>query len=44
MLVPNFLVRGFVEAYTAGKTREWEAVEQRWREWAAEEEEQQGTA
>lgn len=36
VLVPNFLVRSFVAKYKATKTREWEAAERRWREWAAE--------
>jgi hypothetical protein len=41
MLVPNFLVRGFVEAFKAATTVEWEAAERRWREWESGKKEEQ---
>jgi hypothetical protein len=33
MLVPNVRARGQLLTYKATKKQEWEAAEQRWREW-----------
>jgi hypothetical protein len=40
ILAPNVFVRGLVLEYTATKTREWAAAEQRWREWVDAEEQE----
>jgi hypothetical protein len=41
-LVPNVRARGQVLTYKAAKKQEWEAAEQRWREWMEEQGQGQG--
>ena len=40
VLVPNVVVRGLISDFKATKTKEWEAAEQWWQAWTAEQEQE----